>query len=121
LLSAYTVQYKVSCKSQHTYVLYFVIVHPPVVIIMQSTPHADEGEQVTFSCSATGLAAHTFVYGWLLNGRPIKRQKRQTLLVTTSEDSAGDYECTVRNTYGNFGRSRIATLSLSKYTVHCLF
>ena len=89
-----------------------------MVTITQSTAKADEGQQVMFSCSATGLAAHTFVYGWLLNGRPIKRQKRQTLFVTTSEDNAGNYECTVRNTYGNFGRSRIATLSLSKYTVH---
>ena len=80
--------------------------------------YAEEGVQVTFSCSATGLSASTFVYGWLLNGRPIKKQIRQTLVVTTSEDNSGNYECTVRNQYGNFGKSRVATLSLSKYIMH---
>jgi len=91
-----------------------------VVIISPLTASSDEGDQNTFSCSATGLAANTFVYGWLLNGRPIRRQRGQTLVVTTSEESAGNYECTVRNTYGNFGKSVVATLSLSKYCTKCM-
>ena len=97
---------------------FVIIVHPPVVTISPLTASTDAGKQVKFSCSATGLSANTFVYGWLQNGRPIKKQRKQTLTVTTSENNAGNYECTVRNQYGNFGKSRVATLSLSKFTMH---
>jgi len=94
--------------------LYPITAHLPVVKITPLTATVNEGDQVTFSCSATGLAADTFVYGWLLNEVPVRRQRNSRLVVTASEDTAGDYRCTVRNEYGGFGRSMIASLILSK-------
>ena len=94
--------------------LYLITAHPPVVNITPLTAMIDEGGQVTFSCSATGLAANTFVYGWLLNGAPVRRQRNSRLVVTASEDTAGNYRCTVRNGYGGFSRSMVARLILSK-------
>ena len=77
---------------------------------------ADRGKQVTFSCSATGIAANSFTYGWLLNGVPVSGEESSSLVATASEDNTGDYQCTVRNKYGGFNQSSVATLILSKYT-----
>ena len=84
------------------------------------TRNANPGDQVTFSCSATGLWANTFVYGWLLNGVPVEGETKSSLVVTASEDNAGDYECTVRNKYSGFARSSAAKLILSKYIMFLL-
>jgi len=91
--------------------------HPPMVTIMPMTANGVKGERVTFSCSATGLGASMFTYGWLLNGVPVKRKTEQNLIVAASGDTAGDYQCTVRNEYGGFSRSRSATLSLSNVLI----
>ena len=87
-----------------------------MVTISPLTTNANPGQQVTFSCSATGLAADTFVYGWLLNGVPVRRERNPSLVITASEDISGDYQCTVRNLYKGFTKSSVATLILSKYT-----
>ena len=79
------------------------------------TRNSNPGDQVTYSCSVTGSRANdTFVYGWLLNGAPLERKIKSSLTVTASEDSAGNYECTVRNAFGEFGQSSVARLILSK-------
>ena len=74
--------------------------------------NASEGRRVTFSCSANGVGAGTFVYGWLLNGIPIDGETLPNLIVKASEDNTGNYQCTVRNTYNGFGRSQMAILIL---------
>jgi len=79
------------------------------------TKNATQGQQVTFSCSATGLAADTFVYGWLRNGFHVKKESNSSLVVIAAEDTAGDYQCTVRNVHGGFSESSMATLILSEY------
>jgi len=94
--------------------VYCIAAHPPVVTITPLTTTVHQGDQVTFLCSATGVAADTFVYGWLLNGVPVRGQRNPSLVVTSSEDTAGNYYCTVRNVYGDFNRSRVAKLILSK-------
>ena len=108
----------------------FLLTADPVATITSSGERANPGDQVTFTCSATGLAANTFVYGWLLNGATVERETRQNLIVTASIKTAGDYQCTAKNVYGEFGRSEVATLSLSKIvimytsmltTLHALF
>ena len=81
------------------------------------TANGDKGEHVKFSCLATGLGASMFTYGWILNGVPVKRETEQNLIVAASRDTAGDYQCTVRNEYGGFSRSRLATLSLSNVLI----
>jgi len=103
-------------SSNKTYVYMFTLltVHPPMVNITPLTANGDKGEHITFSCSATGLGASTFVYGWLLNGVPIRSETKQNIIVTASGDTAGDYQCTVRNDYGGFSISRLAKLSLCK-------
>ena len=85
--------------------------------ITSSGERVNPGQQVVFSCSATGLGATSFTYGWLLNGAPIRRETEETLKVAASEDTAGDYQCTARNQYGGFGWSNLATLILSKCTI----
>ena len=99
-----------------------------MIDITSFTTRANPGEQVTISCSATGLAANTFVYGWLLNGVPVRRERRQSIVVTASENTAGDYQCTVRNVYGGFTKSSVITLILSEFLfllfvslLYCLF
>jgi len=99
-----------------TNICYHLIVHDPVVTITSSQGRANQGEQATFSCSAIGLGANSFKYGWILNGAPIRRETEQVLKVAALEDTAGDYQCTARNQYGGFGRSNITTLILSKST-----
>ena len=88
--------------------------------ITSSTNEADPGQPVTFSCPATGVGANSFVYGWLLNGNPVKRRTMQALMVAASEDTAGDYQCTVRNRFKGFGRSTVVRLTLSKCAMCCL-
>ena len=85
--------------------------------ITSSTNEADSGQPVTFSCSATGVGANSFVYGWLLNGDPVEMRTMQTLKVAASEDTAGDYQCTVRNRFKGFSRSKVVRLTLSKCTM----
>ena len=93
-----------------------------MVTIRPLSVDADPGEKVTFSCSATGLAATSFTYHWLLNGAPVRRETKQTLVITASEDKTGNYQCTVRNEYGSFGKSSVARLTLSKQTTSfCYF
>jgi len=97
---------------------HFSTANPPIVTIVPLSVNTIRGQRVTFSCSANsvgqaGEGAGTFVYGWLLNGIPIDGEAKQTLTVTNSEDNAGNYQCTVRSVYNGFGRSPIATLTLS--------
>ena len=101
-------------RSVHCWFLY--VAHNPVVTITSPMEASNPGEQVMFSCSATGLGASSFEYGWLLNGVPVSRATGQTLVITASDDKTGDYQCTVRNEYGGFGKSSIARLTLSKQT-----
>ncbi|XP_065905683.1 latrophilin-like protein LAT-2 isoform X2 [Dysidea avara] len=89
--------------------------HPLVVTISPLNITADRGKQVTFSCSATGIAANSFTYGWLLNGVPVSGEESSSLVATASEDNTGDYQCTVRNKYGGFNQSSVATLILNQF------
>ena len=95
---------------------FLLTAHDPVATITSSGERVNSGDQVTFTCSATGLGANSFKYGWLLNGVPVSRATGQTLVITASDDKSGNYWCTVRNEYGGFGRSSIARLTLSKQT-----
>ena len=90
------------------------------MVITPLTETADQGAQVRFSCSATGLAADTFVYGWLLNRVTVKGETGQVLDVATSSDTVGNYQCIVRNVYGRLGESKVATLILSKIVANRL-
>jgi len=83
-----------------------------MVTIKPLSVNASRGLRVTFSCSANGVGVGTFVYGWLLNGIPIDGETSPNLIVKTSEDNAGNFQCTVRNKYNGFGRSPVATLRL---------
>ena len=123
-------KYKLCIMNQWAHNCFLLTAHDPVATITSSGEKAIPGDQATFTCSATGLAANTFVYGWLLNGAPVERETRQKLIVTASIKTAGDYQCTAKNVYGGFGRSNVATLSLSKIiimytsiltTMHALF
>ena len=91
-----------------------------MVTISPMAKNATQGQQVTFSCSATGLAADTFVYGWLLNGVHVEKENNSSLVSIASEDTAGDYQCTVRNVYEGFSKSSKATLILSEYATQFL-
>ena len=91
-----------------------------MVTISPMATNVTQGQQVIFSCSATGLAADTFVYGWLLNGVSVGRERSPSLVVIASEDTAGDYQCTVRNVYGGFSKSSMATLILSEIATQFL-
>ena len=111
----------IGCSSVKTTCFLLLTVRPPAVVITPSlTTTVDQGDQVTFSCSATGLAADTFVYGWLLNRVTVKGETGQILDVTTSSDAVGNYQCTVRNVYGRLGKSKVATLILSKIVANRL-
>jgi len=84
-----------------------------MVSIIPHSVNVSKGQRVKFSCSADGVGAGTFSYGWLLNGIPIDGKEKQILTISASEDIAGNYQCTVRNIYNGFGRSPVATLTLS--------
>jgi len=88
-----------------------------VATITSSTSEVDPGQPVTFSCSATGVGANSFVYGWLRNGDPVETRTMEMFKVAASEDTAGDYQCTVRNRFKGFGLSKVVTLKLSKCTM----
>ncbi|XP_065905004.1 uncharacterized protein [Dysidea avara] len=112
-------QYRCVAVNQHgrnfsDYAILIIEVHDPVATITSSGERVNPGQQVVFSCSATGLGATSFTYGWLLNGAPIRRETEETLKVAASEDTAGDYQCTARNQYGGFGWSNLATLILNQ-------
>ncbi|XP_065909246.1 uncharacterized protein [Dysidea avara] len=113
-------QYRCVAVNQHgrnftDYAILTIEAHDPVATITSSGERVNSGDQVTFTCSATGLGANSFKYGWLLNGVPVSRATGQTLVITASEDKSGDYWCTVRNEYGGFGRSSIARLTLNQF------
>ena len=78
---------------------------PPVVRIMpDGVIELREGERAEFICEATGIGANDFKYQWFLNKQLVDGQDTQNLIVSSvSEDTTGDYTCSVLNPYKVIG------------------
>ena len=94
------------------------IAHPPVVTVTPSSVAASEGDSVTLTCLATGVGASNFTYEWLLNSSVIRGVSSNNITINTvSENTAGNYMCTVKNQYGDSSQSNAATIILSKHLI----
>ena len=88
---------------------------PPVVSVLPSGKNQlTVGKRAEITCEATGVGILSFKYQWFLNNEPIAGQESQTLIVSSvSEESTGDYNCSVLNPYDVIGHSsNIFTLFL---------
>jgi len=89
-----------------------------VVTITPGEVKVNKGERTEFTCSATGVDASNFKYQWFLNKVLIINQNTSILVINNlTEDNTGDYTCSVSNSYGIIGNSKIARLTLgNRYT-----
>ena len=75
-----------------------------------------------FLCSATGVGSNDFIYQWFLNTLPVADQETSTLVINiVTEDNTGDYTCSVRNSFGNIGRSEVARLILGRFEMSTVY
>jgi len=90
-----------------------------VVTITPGEVKVKKGERTEFTCSATGVDASNFKYQWFLNKVLITGQNTSTLVINAvTEDNTGDYTCSVSNSYGGIGNSKVARLTLgNKYAI----
>ena len=66
----------------------------------------DEGESVTFTCSADGYPAPSF--SWKFNRKFISGAQQKTLTLSSlNRQQAGNYTCVARNNFGSNEKSSV--------------
>ena len=95
-----------------------------MVTITPGEVKVNKGEHAELTCLATGVDASNFKYQWFLNKVLITSQNTSTLVINAvTEDNTGDYTCSVSDSYGGIGKSKIARLILGTqmYIINKLF
>ena len=79
-------------------------------------------DTVKFTTTVNGVGKENFSYQWRFNKEDIDGETSSTLtIVSVTDDHGGNYECVVRNMFGDDATSNSSELSKGIYKCVCKF
>ena len=74
-----------------------------------------------FTTTVSGVGVENFLYQWRRNEIEILEETQANLsIINITENSSGNYDCTVTNSHGDHATSEIATLIVLSTFVHAM-